>query len=95
MKEGLAKKKTSAICRRPTAPALAFAPTPPPTHTHTHASFFQVPEPASSLAKVLAGLRHTFVVADATLPDCPLVYASQGFLDMTGYTAEEVLGHNW
>ena len=39
---------------------------------------FQLPAPASSLAKVLAGMRHTFVVADATLPDCPLVYASEG-----------------
>jgi len=38
----------------------------------------QLPAPASSLAKVLAGMRHTFVVADATLPDCPLVYASEG-----------------
>ncbi|KAK9814220.1 hypothetical protein WJX72_002492 [[Myrmecia] bisecta] len=53
-----------------------------------------VPAPAGQLTKVLAGLRHTFVVADATLPDCPLVYASEGFLQMTGYTAEEVLGHN-
>ena len=82
----------------------------------------QVPAPAAQLTKVLAGLRHTFVVADATLPDCPLVFASDGyssftefaysqltfptltyprlvafcrFLQMTGYTAEEVLGHNW
>ena len=38
----------------------------------------QVPAPAAQLTKVLAGLRHTFVVADATLPDCPLVYASEG-----------------
>lgn len=38
----------------------------------------QVPSPAAQLTKVLAGLRHTFVVADATLPDCPLVFASDG-----------------
>lgn len=37
------------------------------------------PAPASQLTKVLSGLRHTFVVADATLPDCPLVYASEGY----------------
>eukprot|EP00891_Asterochloris_glomerata_P009772 jgi/Astpho2/9772/Aster-03748 len=54
----------------------------------------QLPSPAGNLTKVLAGLRHTFVVADATLPDCPLVYASEGFLQMTGYSGEEVLGHN-
>ncbi|KAL4448889.1 hypothetical protein ABPG77_007606 [Micractinium sp. CCAP 211/92] len=34
------------------------------------------------------------VVADATLPDCPLIYASEGFVHMTGYGMEEVLGHN-
>ena len=38
----------------------------------------QLPSPAGQLTRVLAGLRHTFVVADATLPDCPLVYASEG-----------------
>lgn len=54
----------------------------------------KVPSPAAQLTKVLAGLRHTFVVADATLPDCPLVFASDGFLQMTGYSSEEVLGHN-
>ncbi|GMH33892.1 hypothetical protein BSKO_01726 [Bryopsis sp. KO-2023] len=54
----------------------------------------QIPKAAGKLTKVLAGLRHTFVVADATLPDCPLVYASEGFLQLTGYSAEEVLGHN-
>jgi PAS domain S-box-containing protein len=53
-----------------------------------------VPEPQAKLTTALAGLRHTFVVADATLPDCPLVYASEGFLTMTGYSKEEVLGHN-
>lgn len=72
---------------------------PPPRHRRPDArlpsTVLQVPATASSLAKVLSSLRHTFVVADATLPDCPLVYASQGFLDMTGYTADEVLGHNW
>lgn len=38
----------------------------------------QVPEPQAKLTSALASLRHTFVVADATLPDCPLVYASEG-----------------
>ncbi|KAF5836329.1 putative blue light receptor [Dunaliella salina] len=54
----------------------------------------QVPNAASQLTKVLAGLRHTFVVADATLPDMPLIFASEGFYQMTGYGPDEVLGHN-
>ena len=53
-----------------------------------------VPLPQAKLTNALAGLRHTFVVADATLPDCPLVYVSEGFVKMTGYAAEEILGHN-
>ncbi|EFN51280.1 hypothetical protein CHLNCDRAFT_141214 [Chlorella variabilis] len=48
----------------------------------------------AQLTSALAQLRHTFVVADATLPDCPLIYASEGFVHMTGYSMEEVLGHN-
>nr|AHZ63928.1 phototropin [Bolbocoleon piliferum] len=54
----------------------------------------QLPPPAAQLTQVLSSLRHTFAVADATLPDCPLVYASEGFYQMTGYTKDEVLGHN-
>lgn len=38
----------------------------------------QVPKPQNNLTSALASLRHTFVVADATLPDCPLIYASEG-----------------
>eukprot|EP00798_Chlamydomonas_sp_ICE-L_P013927 gene13927-19857_t len=53
-----------------------------------------VPEAANNLTQVLSGLRHTFVVADATLPDMELIYASEGFYDMTGYGPDEVLGRN-
>lgn len=33
-------------------------------------------------------------ISDARLPDQPLIYVNKGFLSMTGYTAEEVLGRN-
>lgn len=112
-------------------------------------------QPTRIVATPCLQLRHTFVVADATLPDCPLVsprllsctdipysaccdgsrssseaagkgspaslrkrcclrprphrshrgrgipwslwqiYASEGFFQMTGYTREEAIGHNW
>eukprot|EP00873_Tetraselmis_striata_P009108 jgi/Tetstr1/429372/TSEL_019286.t1 len=54
----------------------------------------EVPAAANNLTSVLSGLKHTFVVADATLPDCPLVFASESFYTMTGYSKDEVLGHN-
>ena len=53
-----------------------------------------IPETSSQLTSVLSNLKHTFVVADATLPDCPLVFASESFYEMTGYGKDEVLGHN-
>ena len=45
------------------------------------------PEASKGLTMALASLRHTFTVCDPTLPDCPIVYASDGFLKMTGYDA--------
>ena len=53
------------------APRLA-----PPKKKQPHVP--SVPQAANQLASVLSGLHHTFVVADNTLPDCPLVYASEG-----------------
>jgi PAS domain S-box-containing protein len=34
------------------------------------------------------------VVSDPRQPDTPIVYANQAFLDLTGYSADEVLGRN-
>ena len=39
--------------------------------------------------------RQNFVIADPTLPDCPIVFASDPFLKLSGYRREEVLGRNW
>jgi PAS domain S-box-containing protein len=66
----------------------------PPKHVPNIGQKQAVPLPKASLTNALAGLRHTFVVADATLPDCPLVYVSEGFSKMTGYPADEIIGHN-
>jgi PAS domain S-box-containing protein len=38
--------------------------------------------------------RMPMVVTDPQKPDAPIVLANQAFLDLTGYTAEEVLGRN-
>ena len=38
--------------------------------------------------------RMPMVVSDPTRPDNPIVLANQAFLDLTGYTADEVVGRN-
>ena len=35
-----------------------------------------------------------YVICDATKNDCPIIYASESFLKLTGYDLNEVIGHN-
>lgn len=53
------------------------------------------PRVSQELKSALATLQQTFVVSDATKPDCPILYASSGFFSMTGYSSKEVIGRNW
>ncbi|BAS99896.1 Os07g0127000 [Oryza sativa Japonica Group] len=43
----------------------------------------------------LSSLQQTFVVSDATRPDCPIIYATEGFFTMTGYSlkGDKAQGH--
>nr|AML77112.1 putative LOV domain-containing protein [Nepeta cataria] len=54
----------------------------------------EFPRVSQELKDALATLQQTFVVSDATKPDCPIVYASSGFFTMTGYSSKEVIGKN-
>ncbi|GMJ00544.1 phototropin 2, NON PHOTOTROPIC HYPOCOTYL 1-LIKE [Hibiscus trionum] len=54
----------------------------------------QIPRVSQELKDALATLQQTFVVSDATKPDCPIMYASSGFFTSTGYSAKEVIGRN-
>nr|AML79106.1 putative LOV domain-containing protein [Lepidosperma gibsonii] len=53
-----------------------------------------LPRVSQDLKDALSNLQQTFVVSDATRPDCPIMYASAGFFNMTGYSAKEVIGRN-
>jgi PAS domain-containing protein len=46
------------------------------------------------LVRALATAHHNFVISDPQLPDNPIVFASKGFYDLTGYSPSEVLGRN-
>nr|AHZ63903.1 phototropin [Coleochaete irregularis] len=54
----------------------------------------QLPPISENIKDLLSTFRQTFVVSDATKPDIPIMYASEGFYHMTGYTADEVIGRN-
>lgn len=51
-------------------------------------------DPDFSFIKALQTAQQNFVVTDPSLPDNPIVYATQGFLNLTGYSLEQVLGRN-
>jgi PAS domain S-box-containing protein len=47
-----------------------------------------------SLISSIQAAQRSFVITDPSLPDNPIIFASQGFLDLSGYSLEEVLGRN-
>ncbi|GAB2274287.1 Phototropin-1 [Dionaea muscipula] len=49
---------------------------------------------SEDLKDALSAFQQTFVVSDATKPEYPIMYASQGFFKMTGYSSREVIGRN-
>ncbi len=54
----------------------------------------QFPRVALDLATTVERIQQNFCICDPTLPDCPIVFASDAFLDLTEYKREEVLGRN-
>lgn len=53
------------------------------------------PRVALDLATTVERIQQNFVICDPSLPDCPIVFASDAFLDLTEYRREDVLGRNW
>ncbi|XP_066331479.1 phototropin-2-like isoform X1 [Miscanthus floridulus] len=53
-----------------------------------------LPRVSQELKDALSSLQQTFVVSDATRPNCPIIYASAGFYTMTGYAPKDVVGRN-
>ena len=52
-------------------------------------------EEKKELSGVLSSFQQAFVMSDATKPDYPIIFASEGFYNMTGYSSEDVIGYNW
>ena len=49
---------------------------------------------ATLLARAVHAADNSIVVADVSRPEQPLVFANQGFLKLTGYEADDVMGRN-
>ncbi|KAK2665771.1 hypothetical protein Ddye_004345 [Dipteronia dyeriana] len=64
------------------------------TRTSEESEAGALPRVSQELKAALATLQQTFVVSDATKPDCPIMYASTGFFSMTGYSSKQVIGRN-
>ena len=47
-------------------------------------------DPDFLFIKALKQGKQNFVITDPHLPDNPIIYASQGFLDITGYSLDQV-----
>ena len=47
-----------------------------------------------SLVKSIEASQQSFIITDPSLTDNPIVFASDGFLEVTGYAREQVLGRN-
>ena len=46
------------------------------------------------LVAAIQAQQKNFIITDPSIPDNPIIFASQGFLDLTGYPMNEVLGRN-
>jgi hypothetical protein len=67
-----------------TNPAVVMGPEPPVPRSRA----------GLDLATTLERIQQNFVISDPSLPDCPIVFASESFLELTEYSREEILGRN-
>lgn len=63
------------------------------TSTETTAATLLEPTDYKLMAAIQSAQR-SFVITDPSLMDNPIIFASKGFLELTGYPLEEVLGRN-
>ncbi|XP_039810465.1 protein TWIN LOV 1-like isoform X3 [Panicum virgatum] len=54
-----------------------------------------IPALSSSLNLSLGRIKQSFVLTHSCLPDMPIIYASDAFLSLTGYSREDILGCNF
>lgn len=85
--------QTVASAEQNVRPSVPKAPQAPQGPSGSAPKAF--PRVALDLATTVERIQQNFVISDPTLPDCPIVFASDAFLELTEYKREEVLGRNW
>lgn len=63
------------------------------TQTASHANSL-LDKADFGLMSAIQAAQRSFCISDPSLPDNPIVFASKGFLDLTGYKLNEVIGRN-
>jgi len=54
----------------------------------------EIPFDLSLLATAVEATNMSFIIADHTVPDDPIIFCNTAFERLTGYRREEILGHN-
>lgn len=86
--DAIARGGAAAVAAAPAAtPRLQLGSAAPPTAQPLHDSDF-------ALIDTVARCHQHFIITDPLSNDNPIVFASQGFYDLTGYTSTEILGFN-
>eukprot|EP00903_Cladosiphon_okamuranus_P008784 g8415.t1 len=61
---------------------------------HRVPSALKLMSPCYQTVKALVDSQANFILTNPNLPDCPIIFASQGFLELTGYEGTDVIGKN-
>lgn len=57
-------------------------------------SALKLMSPSYQSVKALSESQANFILTNPNLPGCPIIFASPGFLELTGYEASQVIGKN-
>nr|AML77778.1 putative LOV domain-containing protein [Dictyopteris undulata] len=57
-------------------------------------SALKLMSPSYQSVKALSESQANFILTNPNLPGCPIIFASPGFVDLTGYEASQVIGKN-
>ncbi|CAL5035121.1 unnamed protein product [Urochloa decumbens] len=93
------RKRRSSVGNKEAVPVVAVPPPTPPQEPEEEEkerknSWERDIRQGIDLATTLERIEKNFVITDPRLPDNPIIFASDSFLELTEYTREEILGRN-